>query len=132
MHKEGRITAERQVEGARKGQWLFNRATVRSVDRLYEHFESKPLVPELAAAGRPAGRAQLPARPRDCGCRNRLPGWLRYRIELSGTSCRIAVYQLLGLVVLVCSWSCRCTGSSVWPLTRLVRSLMALEGCRRR
>ena len=36
VHKEGRITAERQVSGKRKGQWLFNQATVRSVDRLYD------------------------------------------------------------------------------------------------
>ena len=54
VHKEGRITAERQVSGKRKGQWLFNRATVQSVDRLYDEFESKPLVPELAAIGRTA------------------------------------------------------------------------------
>ena len=52
MHPEGQITVERQVDGPRKGQWLFNQATVRSVDRLYNAFESEPILPELVAAGR--------------------------------------------------------------------------------
>ena len=64
VHREGRITAERQAAGKRKGQWLFNRATVRSVDRLYDEFESKPIVPELVATGRPAERAHIPTHAR--------------------------------------------------------------------
>src|SRR5271157_1238477 len=98
VHKEGQITAERQVEGARKGQWLFDKATVRSVDRLYNAFESEPILPELAAAGRPAGGPSFRLEP-GLWLRQRLPGWLRYRIEL-GNHLTIAVYQLLGTVVL--------------------------------
>ena len=99
VHPEGQITAERQVEGRRKGQWLFNRATVRSVDRLYSAFESEPIVPELAAAGRADGGPCFRLEP-GLWLRHRLPGWLRYRIEFSD-QLSIAVYQLLGAVVLV-------------------------------
>ena len=98
VHKEGQITAERQVEGARKGQWLFNRATVRSVDRLYNAFESEPILPELAAAGRPVGGPSFRIEP-GLWLRHRLPGWLRYRFELTN-QLSIALYQLLGMVML--------------------------------
>jgi len=114
VHKEGQITAERQVEGARKGQWLFNRATVRSVDRLYNTFESEPILPELAAAGRPAGGPSFRLEP-GLWLRQRLPGWLRYRIELTD-QLSIAVYQLLGAIVFLLL---------VVPVNRLVAGLLA-------
>src|SRR5271165_2235044 len=114
VHKEGQITAERQVEGARKGQWLFNRATVRSVDRLYNTFESEPILPELATAGRPAGGPSFRLEP-GLWLRQRLPGWLRYRIELTD-QLSIAVYQLLGAIVFLLL---------VLPVHRLVTSLFA-------
>ena len=83
VHREGRITAERQVSGKRKGQWLFNRATVQSVDRLYDEFESKPLVPELVAIGRTASGPTFRHTP-GLWIRHRLPDWLRTRIGASG------------------------------------------------
>jgi MscS family membrane protein len=99
VHKEGRITAERQVSGKRKGQWLFNRATVQSVDRLYDEFESKPLVPELVAIGHTAVGPTFRHTP-GLWVRHRLPAWLRSRVGASG-SWSLAVYQLVGMVVLV-------------------------------
>ena len=99
VHKDGQITAERQVEGPRKGQWLFNRATVRSIDRLYNTFEPEPILPELAASGRPAGGPSFRLEP-GLWLRHRLPGWLRYRIELTD-QLSIAVYQILGAIVLL-------------------------------
>jgi len=99
VHKEGRITAERQSSGKRKGQWLFNRATVRSVDRLYDEFESRPLVPELIAIGRTADGPAFRLTP-GCGLRHRLPGWLRSRIGASGPW-SLAAYQIVGLVLRV-------------------------------
>lgn len=114
VHKDGQITAERQVEGPRKGQWLFNRATVRSVDRLYNTFETEPILPELAAAGRPAGGPSFRLEP-GLWLRHRLPGWLRYRIELTD-QLSIAVYQLLGAFVLLLL---------VLPVYRLVARLSA-------
>ena len=67
MRREGRIVVERQPSGERKGEWLFNRATVESIDRLYDAYESQPIVPELTELGLAspaAGFAALPA----CGC----------------------------------------------------------------
>ena len=108
VHKEGRITAERQAGGGRKGQWLFNRATVRSLDRLYEAFESKPIVPELAAIGRKAGAPEFGIAP-GLWLRHQIPAGLRYRVNLAGPYSP-ALYQILGAGLLVCS-SSRCTGS---------------------
>ena len=114
VHKEGQITAERQVEGPRKGQWLFNRATVRSVDRLYSTFETEPILPELAASGQPTGGPSFRLEP-GLWLRHRLPGWLRYRIELTD-QLSIAVYQLLGAIVFLLL---------VLPVYRLVAGLFA-------
>ncbi len=114
VHKDGQITAERQVEGARKGQWLFNRATVRSVDRLYSTFETEPILPELAAAGRATGGPSFRLEP-GLWLRHRLPGWLRYRFELTN-QLSIAVYQLLGAIVFLVL---------VVPVYRLVAGLFA-------
>ncbi len=99
VHKEGRIVAERQAAGDRKGQWLFNRATVRSIDRLYDAFESQPVLPEVVAAGRPAAWPGFRLAP-GLWLRHRVPGWLRYRVELM-EGLPFALYQLVGLVLLV-------------------------------
>ncbi|WP_435012015.1 mechanosensitive ion channel family protein (plasmid) [Tundrisphaera lichenicola] len=99
VHREGRITAERQVSGKRKGQWLFNQATVRSVDRLYDEFESKPLVQELASIGIPAPVPSFRHTP-GLWVRRRIPDWLRTRIGPSG-AWSLAAYQLVGMVLLV-------------------------------
>jgi MscS family membrane protein len=126
VHREGRITAERQSSGKRKGQWLFNRATVQSVERLYDEFESKPLVPELAAIG---GTASGPTFRHTPGLwiRLRLPDWLRSRIGAS-RAWSLSVYQLVGMILLVLL---------ILPLyhlvarlfTRLLRFLMSRRGC---
>ena len=125
VHKEGRIAAERQVAGGRKGQWLFNRATVRSLDRLYDVFESKPIVPELAATGRPASVPKFRLAP-GLWLRHRIPDGLRYRVDLAGPF-SLAVYQLLGmaLLVLLVVPAYRLV---VWPLTHSIRALMRWRG----
>ncbi len=125
VHKEGRITAERQSSGKRKGQWLFNRATVRSVDRLYEEFESKPLVPELIASGRAPSGSTFRQAP-GLWIRHRLPGWLRSRIEASG-AWSLATYQLIGIILLVLL-IVPIYRLVVWPLTLLLRSLISWRG----
>jgi MscS family membrane protein len=98
VHKEGRITVERQVEGTRKGQWLFNRATVRSLDRLYESFESKPIVPELEATGRKADLPPFGLAP-GLWVRHWVPDSIRYRVNLVGPF-SLAIYQILGAALL--------------------------------
>jgi MscS family membrane protein len=125
VHKEGRITAERQVSGKRKGQWLFNRATVRSVDRLYDEFESKPLVPELAAIGRTADGPKFRLTP-GVWIRHRLPGWLRSRIGAAGPW-SLAAYQLFGMVLLVLL-IVPVYRLIVWPSSIILRSLMSRRG----
>lgn len=99
VHAEGRITAERQVSGGRKGQWLFNRATVRSLDRLYEAFESRPIVPELAATGRKNSVPEFSLAP-GLWVRHGIPAGLRYRVNLLGRYSP-TVYQILGAGLLV-------------------------------
>ena len=125
VRKEGRITAERQASGPRKGQWLFNRATVESVDRLYEEFESKPLVPELIAIGR---TADGPSFRRETGVwiRHRLPDWLRTRIGAPGPW-SLAAYQLAGMIVLVLLMV-PAYRVAVGPSAFLLRSLMTRRG----
>jgi MscS family membrane protein len=98
VHKEGRITAERQVSGKRKGQWLFNRASVRSLDALYDEFGSKPLVPELVATGRTAEGPKFRLTP-GVWIHHRVPGWLRTRIGASGPW-SLEAYQVVGIALL--------------------------------
>jgi hypothetical protein len=99
VQKEGRIAAERQVAGDRKGQWLFNRATVRSLDRLYDTVESRPILPELAEMRRTAGWPEFRL-SRGLWLRHQMPGWLRHRVNLTD-QLPVAVYQLLGAIMLV-------------------------------
>lgn len=44
----GRIEIGRVTSADRAGEWLFTRPTVRSIERLYDAWESKPIVAELA------------------------------------------------------------------------------------
>jgi MscS family membrane protein len=114
VHKEGRIVAERQVAGGRKGQWLFNRATVRSVGRLYDVFESQPILAEVAATGRTAGGPAFGLSP-GLWLRHRMPGWLRYRVGLTD-QLSFALYQIAGLILLV---------FLIAPVYRIVAQLLA-------
>jgi len=47
-HTAGRIEIDKRRAGERVGEWLFTAATVRDIERLYETFESKPILPEFA------------------------------------------------------------------------------------
>ncbi len=46
-HTAGRIEIARQRGGPRDGEWLFNAATLATVDTLFDAYESKPVLPEL-------------------------------------------------------------------------------------
>lgn len=98
VHRAGRITAERQAEGPRKGQWLFNRATVQSLDPLFEEFRSKPLLPELVSYGRQPRSPSAWAEP-GLWIRERVPAPLTRRLAGAGKGSP-AVYQWLGLALL--------------------------------
>ena len=99
VRQEGRIVVERQSTGDRKGQWLFTRASVESIDRLYDAFESKPIVRELQELGmkeRPVTFAQS----HGLWLRDRVPDWLKARLMPSRPA-SLRLYQLLGLVLFV-------------------------------
>ncbi|MDG3002555.1 mechanosensitive ion channel family protein [Paludisphaera mucosa] len=125
VHREGRITMERKVEGVRKGHWLFNRATAQSLDRLYEAFESKPLVPELTAAGRPPEPPGFGLAP-GLWVRSRTPAWLRTRLDLWGWFSP-ALYQVVGAALLV-GLVVPAYSVVVAALDRLARALMRRRG----
>jgi MscS family membrane protein len=84
------------------------------VDRLYDVFESQPILAEVAATGRTAGGPGFTLSP-GLWLRHRMPGWLRYRVGLSD-HLSFGLYQLVGLVLLVLL---------VVPAYRLVARLLA-------
>jgi MscS family membrane protein len=122
VQREGRITTERQVSGKRKGQWLFNRATVRSLDALYQEFESKPLVAELTAIGRTAEGPKFRLTP-GVWIHHRIPSLLRSRIGMSGPW-SLEAYQLIGIFALLIL-AVPAYRLATRPVTFLLRSLMA-------
>lgn len=95
------------------------------MDRLYDEFESKPIVPELAATGRTADVPAFGLAP-DLWLRHRIPAGLRYRVGPAGPF-SLAVYQLLGVVLLVLL-IVPAYRLVVWPLTRVIRALMRRRG----
>ena len=99
VHKEGRIVAERQSEGTRKGQWLFNRSTIQSVDPLYDFFETKPILPEIVANGQIAFAPSFRLAP-GLWLRQRIPDALKYRLDFT-EQFSLALYQLLGIFLLI-------------------------------
>jgi MscS family membrane protein len=99
VRKEGRITAERQSSGDRKGQWLLNRVTVRSLDPLYNAVEFQPILPELAAIGRSGSGPPFRVSP-GLWLRRRMPQALRGRFDLAGLV-TLSTYQILGLVLVI-------------------------------
>ena len=46
-HEDGQIWIARQRSGPHEGEWLFTAASLHSIDRLYEAFEHKQVLPEL-------------------------------------------------------------------------------------
>ncbi len=125
VHPEGRITVERQVAGKRKGEWLFSKASVRSLDRLYDVFESKPLVPELLASGSKPRLSELKYAP-GLWLRHRVPGAFGRASYLTNTL-SLAAYQIFGMFLLVVL-TVPVYRLVVWPLKRLGRALVRWRG----
>lgn len=95
---EGVIEVVRIPSGDRKGEWLFSRDTVRSIDRLYAAFEDKPYVAEVAAFGTISHRPRLWGEP-ELWLRGHLPGWLKVPV-LSTREMSLELYELLGYLLL--------------------------------
>ncbi len=100
VHKEGRITAERQVSGKRKGQWLFNRATV---GRWIGSTTNSSRSPSCRSWSRPAAPRNGPRSARTPGLwlRHRLPELARSIESSAGGSWSLAAYQFIGMALLV-------------------------------
>jgi MscS family membrane protein len=94
---EGVIELVRLPSGDRKGEWVFSRDTVRSIDKLYVAYEEKPYLKEIVASGtsfylpQPWGEAEL-------WLRSHLPAWLRAGV-VNTQSLNLEVYELLGYLL---------------------------------
>jgi MscS family membrane protein len=94
---EGVVELVRIPSGARKGEWVFSRDTVGSIDRLYAAYEDRPYSEEVVALGTTGHLPSLGAEP-ELWLRSHLPGWLRTPL-LTTRSLRLEVYELLGYVL---------------------------------
>jgi MscS family membrane protein len=120
---EGVIELVRLPAGDRKGQWVFSRDTVRSLDKLFVAYTDKPYPPELVAAGT-SGHLPSPWTEPEVWLRSQLPGWLRAPLLTTG-ALTIELYEALGYVLVpalayglyrLCTWLLTaCLG---WVLAR--------------
>jgi MscS family membrane protein len=94
---EGVIEVVRLTSGARKGEWVYSRDTVRSIDKLYVAFEDKPYLDEVLSLETTVHLPHLWTEP-ELWLRSRLPGWLRAGL-LSTRWVTVEVYEAVGYVV---------------------------------
>jgi MscS family membrane protein len=94
---EGVVEMVRLPSGERTGEWVFSRATVRSIDKLFVAFEDKPYVPELLALGN-TNHLPQPWSETEVWLRSLMPSWLRAGI-FSTRHTTIQLYELLGYVI---------------------------------
>ena len=122
---EGSIELVRMPSGDHKGEWLFSRQTVRTIDRLYQQCEDKPYHEMLLSIPADRLRPDLWRAP-ELWLRERLPAWSK--ADLSPVAAwRVEAYQLIGCVLLiVLAFSVSRVGTLL--LAALVRCLLALGG----
>lgn len=94
VHKSGQITGERHSVGPRKGQWTFNRPTTSSIDKLYDEFITRPIVPELEALGRKPTIPSFGLAP-GLWLRHHLPEFMQFRFWDFGPF-GLSIYQVIG------------------------------------
>jgi MscS family membrane protein len=95
---EGSIELVRLPTGERKGEWVFSRRTVRTIDALYNLFEDRPYHALLLHVPVERLRPDLWRAP-ELWLRERMPGWSKADLS-SGLTFRVEPYQLLGCVLL--------------------------------
>jgi MscS family membrane protein len=95
---EGVIEIVRLPTGPRKGEWVFSRETVASIDKLFVVFEDKPYLEEVVSIGK-AGRylPDLWGEP-ELWLRSHLPRSLRSSL-LSTRRVTLEVYEAIGYIV---------------------------------
>jgi MscS family membrane protein len=97
-HPEGAIELVRLASGPRKGEWVFSRDTVRSLDKLYVAFEDKPYLDEIVKLAKNKMHLPNPWTEPELWLRSHLPGWLRTSV-LSTSYLDLEVYELLGYLL---------------------------------
>lgn len=104
VREEGRIVVERQPTGPRKGEWVFNRETIESLDRLHDAYGSRPVVPELQEFNGATPSVKF-RHSSGLWLKQRLPNWLKQPFRLS-PRIWLSGYQLFGLLVLpLAAWA---------------------------
>ena len=96
---EGSIELVRLPTGDRKGEWVFSRQTVRSIDRLYDAFEDRPYHAMLLTVSVDRLRPDLWRAP-ELWLRERTPAWAKFEPVARRRPSAPKLYQLLGCVVL--------------------------------
>lgn len=94
---EGVIEVVRLASGDRKGEWVFSRDTVRSIDKLYVAYEDRPYVPEVLGLGTTNHLPDSWNEP-ELWLRNRLPTWLRSSV-VSTRRITLDLYEALGYIL---------------------------------
>jgi MscS family membrane protein len=122
---EGVIEVVRLASGERKGEWVFSRETIRSLDRLYVIHEDQPYLPEVLALGATHPAPILFIEP-ELWLRSQLPGWLRTSI-VSIPQFTLEVYELLGYVIVpVLAFGLH--RFVTWLLTMLLHKVLVRRG----
>ncbi len=96
---EGTIDLVRLPAGERKGEWVFSRQTVRSIDRLYHQFEDRPYHAMLLDVSVDRLRPDAWRAP-ELWLRDRLPEWSKADIS-PVTTFRVEAYQMIGFAALL-------------------------------
>ncbi len=90
---EGSIELVRLPTGEHKGDWVFSRQTIRSIDALYDEFEDQPYHAMLLSVSVDRLRPDLWRAP-ELWLRDRTPAWAKFNLS---PAFRVELYQLLGL-----------------------------------
>jgi MscS family membrane protein len=94
---EGVIELVRLDSGPRKGEWVYSRDTVRSIDKLYVAFEDKPYLDEILALGTTRHLPHIRGET-ELWVRSHLPAWLRAGL-LRTQYITLEVYELIGYIL---------------------------------
>jgi MscS family membrane protein len=122
---EGTIEIVRIPSGERKGEWVFSRDTVNSIEKLFVAFEDKPYREEIVAMGETNHLPPLWSQP-ELWFRSHLPAWARASVLRLGRL-NLEVYELAGYVV-VPALAYGLYRLALWLLTVLLHRALTRRG----
>jgi MscS family membrane protein len=122
---QGVIELVRIPSGNRKGEWVFSRDTVNSIDKLFVVAEDLPYEETIVASGT---QAYLPSpwTETELWLRRLLPGWLRATV-FATPRFSLQVYELLGYV-LIPALAYGLYRLTAWLLAALLHGILARRG----